>query len=140
VSSDFESRLRISTPDGWPVQDQLTVHEPHGRANVIVSTEPLDDGMDARRYADAQGHQLEEFRDYHELTFEPALVFGGRPGYRRWFEWTPEAGERVTQVQIYYAFAGRGYTATATATAEAFGELESALLHLLDAVSLSSSG
>lgn len=114
-------RLRATVPDDFEVKEQLTLLAPGGDMNVLFSSEPLDPAIDAERYTSIQGDVLErEFPGYQPMRVEPAPVFGGRPGYRRWFSWQPPPSEDgspsvpVTQLQAYYAFNGRGYTATAT--------------------------
>lgn len=121
----FAPRLRAPLPDGWFAKESITLLAPDGRANVIASSEPLDPSITAQRYAEVQGDVLnKEFPAYRELGFRPTLVLGGRPGYLRQFEWTPEDGEPVTQIQLYYAANGRGYTATATTPSSDFRRLE----------------
>jgi hypothetical protein len=129
----FIPQLRLGLLPGWLAKESHTLLAPDGQANVIASTEPLDPAIDTERFADVQGDVLrEEFADYHEHTFEPALVFGGRPGYLRHFEWTPPDGARVTQIQVYYAADGRGYTANATTPSASFDRYERDLRRLID--------
>jgi hypothetical protein len=88
---------------------------------VIASGEPIDDGIDAERYASVQGDQLRvQMPGFEEREFGPASDFLGRPGFRRVFGWTPPDGVEVTQIQMYAVADGRGYTATATAPASNF--------------------
>jgi hypothetical protein len=133
----FRARLQLPLPDGWSAKESLTLLEPDGQGNVIASSEPLDVKIDARRYADVQGDLLRtEFPGYEEHSFEPARVFGGRPGWQRQFSWTPPEGERVTQIQTYYAAAGRGYTATATTPSWKFETLEPHFRRVLGGIAL----
>jgi hypothetical protein len=133
----FRARLQLPLPEGWFAKESLTLLEPNGQGNVIASSEPLDDTIDARQYADVQGELLRnEFPGYVEHEFEPARVFGGRPGWRRHFSWTPPDSERVTQIQAYYAAAGRGYTATATTPSSSFESLEADFHRVLDGMAL----
>ncbi len=111
----FKPRITSVAPDGWFIKESITLLEPNGRANVIASSEPLDTSIDSRLYAEAQGDQLrKEFKGYIETIFEPTEVWNGRQGYMRRFQWEPEDSVPVTQIQIYFAENGRGYTATAT--------------------------
>ena len=117
MAQTIRPRLRATVPDGFEIKESMTILAPDGEMNVIASGEPLVEELDAQRYAEIQGDLLErEFPDYEQLGFEPSPVFGGRPGYLRWFRWQPpdEGSVPITQAQAYYAFGRRGYTATAT--------------------------
>jgi hypothetical protein len=99
---------------------------------VIASSEPLDSEVDSDRYASVQGDLLErEFRGYVQESFGPTQVFGDRPGYMRHFRWTPEDGTPITQLQLYFADNGRGFTATATTTTSTFESAEAVLRTVL---------
>jgi hypothetical protein len=133
----FRPTLVLPLPDGWFAKESITILAPNGQGNVIASSEPLPTEIDARQYADVQGDLLaKEFDDYSEYTFEPALVFGGRPGYVRQFSWTTQEGQRVTQIQAYYAADGRGYTATATTPAVSFESFETVFRSVLAGMTL----
>ena len=125
MTTQFAPRLRATLPAGWFAKESMTLLAPDGQANVIASSEPLDPTITAQRYAEIQGDVLnQKFEGYRQLRFEPTLVFGGRPGYLRQFEWTPPDGVPVTQVQLYFAANGRGYTATATTPSSEFHRFE----------------
>lgn len=71
--------------------------------------------VDSQRYAEQQDEQLRfEFPEYEytERGFEQESLLGGRDPWLRRFEWTPRDSDagRVTQIQVYYAAYGRGYT------------------------------
>jgi hypothetical protein len=137
VSPVFRSNLEISQPEAWSVKESMTLVGPGGMANVIFSSEPLDPNITAQRYADAQGEVLrKEFNGYREDYYEPALIFGGRPGFVRQFQWTPEEGPPVTQIQFYYAANGRGYTATATTPSSEFSDQEPELRRIMAGLSI----
>jgi hypothetical protein len=124
--------ITASKPVDWYSKESHVFLSPDGRANVVVSSEPLEPDIDSRTYADVQGALLEqEFADYSEHSFEATAVFGGRAGFRRRFSWRPEDSEPVIQVQLYYAEAGRGYTATATSAEDDHDLFELTLLELL---------
>ncbi len=124
-------------PADWFAKESLTLLHPDGRANVIASSEPLPSGVDTEQYAHTQGQLLDtEFPDYVLHAFEPMLVFGGRRGRVRRFSWTPPEGVQVTQVQIYYVEAERGYTATATTPSSEYAELELELWEILEGLSI----
>jgi hypothetical protein len=111
-------------PDDWFGKESLTLLAPDGQANIIASSEPLDPGIDTERYAQVQGDLLaNEFPHYHQHSFEPFPAFGRR-GWIRVFEWQPPDGVHVTQMQVYYAENGRGYTATATTPSTQFDRFE----------------
>ena len=124
-------------PDDWFAKESITLMAPDGQANVIMSSEPLDSGIDTNQYAGVQGQLLRnEFPGYEEYAFESTEVFGGRRGYLRHFEWTPPDGVPVTQLQLYYAENGRGYTATATAASSSFAKAETELRQILEGLSI----
>lgn len=129
-------RIGMGVPDGWHAKESLTVVDPQGQANVIVSSEPLDASVDVREYAMEQGRILDrEFVGYYEESFEPAIVFGGRNGYIRRFGWSPSDGVPVRQIQVYAVEEGRGFTATATTPLNSFVHFEaqfSAIIGSLD--------
>jgi hypothetical protein len=126
--------LMAAVPNGWFAKDSTTLLAPDGQANIIASSEPLDPSIDTDTFAAAQGDLLKgEFPEYQEKSFERVSLFGGRDGYMREFEWTPEDGVRVTQIQIYYASGGRGYTATATTPTQQFPDREVLLRQTLRA-------
>jgi hypothetical protein len=130
-------RLALSVPDQWFFKESLTVFAPDGAANVIFSSEPIDPEVDAREYAEHQGELLaSEFDGYRELAFEPMTVLGGLAGYMRHFEWQPPEREPVSQIQIYYAAEGRGYTATATTTPTEYPRFAADLDEILDRLRL----
>jgi hypothetical protein len=135
--TQFDPTLSAVMPTDWFVKESITLLHPKGRANVIASSEPLDAQIDTEKYAGVQGDVLEaEFNGYEELAFEPKRIFGGREGLMRRFSWAPEDGVPVTQIQLYYAEAGRGYTATATVPSSAFSELELQLMDILEGLSV----
>src|SRR4051794_34286815 len=133
------ARATISAPlpQDWYAKDSLTLLAPDGQANVIASSEPLSPDIDTARYADVQGDLLErEFPGFRQISFEETDAFGGRRGHLRRFEWLPPDGEAVTQIQLYYAEAGRGYTATATTPSSEFARYELELRDVLDGLLL----
>lgn len=128
----YQSRLMVSYPKAWFVKESFTLLSPDGQANVIISSEPLSQGITSSQYALTQGELLaREFPRYRELSFEPAVVFDWGPGYVRHFSWVPPDGVEVTQIQCYYVEKARGYTATATAPSTAFPSYEALLRTLL---------
>lgn len=131
----FESRLRAALPPGWYAKESLTLTAP--AANVIFSSEPLEPTFATQDYAAQQGTILRtEFDGYHEIAFYPDLVFGGRPGFVREFEWAPKDGAPITQIQHYYTTPGRGYTATATTETRNFEAQEAVLRDVLVSLSI----
>lgn len=133
MSHPFAPSIRALLPEGWVVKESITLLAPDGMANVIASSEPLDASMDTYDYAETQGRILRtEFDQYDEDFFGPRLIYGGRPGYMRVFSWAPPDGERVTQIQLYYALPGQGFTATATTPTSEFSRFEVLLRQCLD--------
>lgn len=129
---EFQPQLTAVMPGDWRAKESITLIAPDGQANVISSSEPLDPTMDSNQYAETQGNLLRrDFPDYEEIEMEEIDIYGDRRGFIRHFEWTPPDGVRVSQIQLYYAEDGRGYTATATTPTSNFGRVEVELRHLL---------
>jgi tetratricopeptide (TPR) repeat protein len=131
----FAPSLRGALPDEWLLKESVTLLAPDGRANVIVSSEPLDPSIDTADYADLQGRLLRaEFPGFTEHEVSETPVLGGAFGVRRLLSWTPPDADPVTQIQVYLVRGGRGYTATATASTEDFHAVELQLRQVLDAL------
>jgi hypothetical protein len=132
MTTAFKPQLTATLPAGWVVKESITLVGPDGQANVIASSEPLDASTDTERYADLQGELLrQEFPGYRESVFGRISLFGGHEGYMRRFEWEPPNSEPVTQMQLYYAENGRGYTATATTPSTQIRRFELLLRQIL---------
>jgi len=122
-------------PTGWLWKETMTLLAPDGTSNVIASSEPLPDGVDAAAFARSQGELLyRTLPAYAELDFSPSAAFGTPDGFVRTFEWAPPEGQPVTQVQIYAVVGNRAYTATATAEKQSFPAARTALLEVLRSV------
>jgi hypothetical protein len=128
----FRGKLAAAIPGDWLAKESTTVIAPDGQANVIASSEPLDPSIDIERFAAIQGEHLKTgFREYDEKSFDRVEIFGGRSALMRKFQWTPQDGAPVMQLQLYYTERGRAYTATATAPAESFPARELQLRQIL---------
>jgi hypothetical protein len=137
TTSEFTPRVRSNLPDGWFAKESTTLLAPNGQANVIVSGEPLDPQISGFRYAEIQGELLRnEFPGFIEFSFGPELVFGGRDGYVRNFQWQPPDGVPVRQVQVYCVVDGRGFCATATTPTIAYDDYVQVLLGCLRSLTL----
>jgi hypothetical protein len=104
---------------------------------VIASSEPVDESLTTELYADGQGEQLrDEFSNFKELSYGPVKMLGGRDCYIRRFERSPldHPGDRISQIQVYHAAAGRGYVLTATARSLGFEGIEPILSSVLAGV------
>lgn len=135
----FKPQITTPLPEGWFAKESITLLAPDGQANLIASSEPLDAGIDAQQYAEVQGDLLrQEFEGYREFRFEPTQLLGGRQCYLRHFEWSPPDGAPVTQIQLYYAEDGRGYTATATTPSAQFDRYAFRLRQILDGILIES--
>lgn len=133
----FSPTLSADLPEGWYGKESITLLSPDGQANVIASSEPIDPAIDTRRYAAAQGRLLrKEFPGYREQEFEATRMLGGRRGYVRRFSWVPPDGVAVSQVQLYYAEDGRGYTVTSTTPRSEADRLKDDLERVLDSVAV----
>lgn len=131
------TRIDTHSAIDWYYKESITLLAPGGDANVIASSEPIRPDMDSADYASAQGNLLdEEFPGYIELGFEKMLVFGTLDGFLRRFEWSPPDGQPVTQLQIYAAKDGRGYTATATTLQERYVDFEATFAEILGSLIL----
>jgi hypothetical protein len=133
----YKGTLNLPLPDGWFAKESITALAPDGQANLIASSEPLDPSIDSERYARVQGELLErEFPGYRQFSFEPTMAFGRRGGFLRRFEWVPPDGLAVMQIQVYYAEAGRGYTATGTSPATEFSRYERDLVRMFEGLTI----
>ena len=129
----FLGEISAPVPEGWFAKGSITLLSPDRQANVIASSEPLDPSIDTTRYADVQGELLtKEFPGYVQHDYRQLELFGGRTGYLRAFEWRPPDGEPVTQLQMYHASGGRGFTATATTPSAQFAEKEFLLRQIMN--------
>jgi hypothetical protein len=132
-------RISFVLPEAWQFKEQVTLASTptspeQPRANLIVSSEPLQSELTTESYAESMATQAErEFPAYREISLEPMQVLGGDALLRR-YEWEPEQGQKVTQLQVYLVSGDRMYTATATAETEDYegwrNELMTALRHL----------
>ncbi len=76
----FKPQLKSDLPTGWFAKESITLLAPDGQANVIASSEPLDESLDSRAYADAQGDILRtEFPAYNEVSYIETEILGGEP-------------------------------------------------------------
>ena len=140
MESVFVPAVRAMLPEDWYAKESITLLAPDGAANVIASSEPVEAEIAPHTYATVQGDLLRsEFPKYEELEFGPKLILRGRPGYMRVFSWVPEDGVPIVQMQLYYAEAGRGYTATATTPSSEFGRYEQQLRACLEGIFLDTS-
>jgi tetratricopeptide (TPR) repeat protein len=129
----FDSQLSIARPPGWGVKESVTLLEPSGQANVIVSTEPVPPGTTTEDYARANEEQMDQgdFPGYRQFSREETEFANGGPAIVRRFEWTPPDGATVTQIQLYHVDGDRGLTATGTTTSASYDDLELDLEQLL---------
>jgi hypothetical protein len=134
----FITGMSVPLPDGWTVEESLTLVHPQREANVIASTEPMDGAQTVKDYAVAQGEILRrEFAGYQEVSLEEfSHAFGRGSGWIRRFSWTPPDGVPIEQLQVYYTEAGRSFTATATAQASDFERLEPLLRDALQGLTI----
>jgi hypothetical protein len=126
--------LAGSVPSSWTHKEQVSFVAGDGRANVIFSSEPLAATVDAKEYAETQQSLLEsEFPGFiGRGQLEPFAIDGiEASGWFREFSWRPPDGEPVSQMQIYGARVGRGWTATATAHTADFEEFRQVFLDIL---------
>ena len=129
----FRPQLTAPLFNDWIAKESITLISPDSRANVIASSEPIDEGISTQQYAESQGYLIKkEFPGYQEFEFTPTQVLGGRPVYIRYFRWNPPDSDPITQIQLYYVENARGYTATATARSDDFEEFETQLRRILE--------
>jgi hypothetical protein len=122
--------LVIECPENWFYKESLTLLDPDGGSNIIVSTEPLSPELTTEQYAAIQGDLLrKEFSGFEEHSFGPAAILGISANVAiRDFSWSPPEGSpRVRQLQLYAVLQRRGITLTCTAPEENFPRYESIL-------------
>ena len=120
---DARRRLLTLLTDGRAIELPNAVRLNHLRRRV-------------ERWTDLLLAHTSGWTDVSEFAFEPARMLGGKSGYIRRFEWTPPDGVAVTQIQLYYAEDGRGYTATATTPSTQFERFEMQFRQLLGGLAL----
>jgi hypothetical protein len=134
----FRSRLAAPHERDWLAKESLTLVSPDYEANVIFSSEPLDEGIDTLALTELNGQHLQdEFPGYEEVSLEPLYLEDGRLAYLRMFTWAPDDSDSVTQLQLYFVEDGRGYTATATSTVESFSRFEKVFRQILGGLEFS---
>jgi hypothetical protein len=128
--------LTLTGPGDWAFKESYTLLEPNGRANLIVSSEPLTRSMTAFDYATLQGDLLTtEFRGYVEVGFYSAELPGiAAPCFVREFSWEPPESSPVQQVQLYTVLGDRGITATGTAVRTEFPAYRQLLLDVMSSL------
>jgi hypothetical protein len=129
--------VEIEPPADWFVKESFTLLAPDGQANVIFSSEPLDPTLTTETYARVQGDLLRnEFPGYREQNFWQLPLRAGGVALGRIFDWRPPDGVPVTQIQIYYVVAGRGYTSTGTTPSTNFERMYPQLLGILQSIAV----
>jgi hypothetical protein len=131
------AEMSIEVPDGWYYKESVTIVAPDSQSNIILSSEWLDESLTGNEYAEIQADQLERgFPGYRQLSYEEfALPEDGVAGLRV-FEWNPESGPPVTQMQLYYVIPGRGITSTATAPTAHFPQVKATLFDVFRSISV----
>lgn len=120
----------------WLFKESITLLGSSGKANVIVRSEPVNSDVDTSSYAESQRQAISKnFYRYEEFTYENMSLNGRYDGFVQVFEWTPDNGERVRQMQFYYVNNSRGYTATATARKQDYEEQEMELVAIINTLS-----
>lgn len=132
----FRPVLTGIAPDGWFARESIHLSD-GGGGSVVAAVEFIAPGTTLERYAQEYGEILSrELPGFAELDLSETTLASGAPGLMRRFRWTPEAGEPVTQLQLYALEGGKGVVATATAPADSFAELEPMLHELLRGIEL----
>ncbi len=141
-SSDTLDPDRISTvgfqpirPFGWDVKQSVTLSQPDGHANFIAATEPLALHFDSDEYAANQlGLARREFPGFYEIAGGWLTLNSGHRAVWRTFSWKPTDGLPVTQLQMYVAHDGTGYTATGTAPTHLWPRYEAPFNELMHTI------
>ena len=136
----YTPSVSIPLPEGWQANDSVTLVAPDGQANVIVSSQQIPDEMSTEEFASAMNEALDspDFATVKVISFGPSDMLSGRDAWLRHFEWEPEDSPPVSQMQLYHAEAGRGYTATATVPTTEAERYELTLGQLLSGLTLAS--
>jgi hypothetical protein len=132
----FRPGLTALAPAGWFVRESIQISNGEG-ASVFASADFVTPETTLESYAREHGEVMSrELREFAELDLAETTL-GVTPALLRRFRWTPEAGDTLTQLQLYAVEGGRAILATATAPADAFEGLEPVLLELLYGIELS---
>lgn len=132
------STLSVDVPDDWYTKESITLLAPDGQANVIVSSEPLEDHLDTGDYAAIQRELLyAEFPEFTPISpLQEFTVQSGQLGLLWEFAWRPPDGVRVFQHQFYFARGGQGWTATATVPESVADERRALLISTLASIAI----
>jgi hypothetical protein len=137
----LQTAMSMAVPNGWYFKESFTAMSPDGQANVIFSSEPLNESFTTEEYAQVQSDLLMgEFPNYREISLEEFALRDEGVAVMRVFGWSPPDGDPVTQMQMYYVVAGRGYTATATTLSTNFSEICGVLIDALRSISVTVGG
>ena len=111
----LEPRIVVEPPADWNLSESVTLRPPDGSASLIVSSEPIDRGIDSRMFADRSVEALAlDLPEYQPGPIVPVTLFG-QPGFLHHYSWVPPEGRTVGQIQVFAVVNGRSYTGTATA-------------------------
>jgi hypothetical protein len=95
-------------------------------ANLVVTREPMCDGLGLGGFADGHANVIRDHADeYAVLSTEHGEV-GGERALVRVVRWRIGDEQRVMQLQAFCVHDGLGYAVVGTATDEAFGQAEPA--------------
>lgn len=134
LSEELGGRLCTPVPDGWTVEEKVTME--HVSSHIVVSSSPIDPAFDSLRFALRAADEIRQGSPaYREHTFEPRRAFE-RDGYLHRFSWSPPGWSPVTQVKLYAAGGGRSVTATATCAMDAIESGLEELLRTLDGLTI----
>jgi molecular chaperone DnaK (HSP70) len=112
-SGRFQTPFTARVPSKWEVRESITLAAADGSITMIASSAPTTH-RSAYSYADEVESSLRTLPGYRQLSFTPATVFLGNPGFIRRYEWKEVDGRLVRQAQAYFVTEGRAYGAMAT--------------------------
>ena len=120
----YTSSTRMDVPHDWVVKESVTISEPSGAANIIVSrSSNTSEGSLEDLIREQQIAYQNEFPQYLPIGTEEHFILPGvhEPAVLVEYTFSVEDGRRIWQTQINAIGNGLIYTGTATTTMDGQG-------------------
>jgi hypothetical protein len=125
----------LPVPAGWADRSVTTLLAPPSDEgyvpNVVVTREPLCDGMGLGGFADGYANLLREQADDYDVLATEHAELGGHRAVVRTVRWRLGREEPVVQLQAFCTRGGLGYAFVGTAAEDGFAAAEPAFREAL---------